>query len=682
MNISYNWLSELVEVNLSPKALAEKLTMVGFAVDSVEKHGDDTILEIDLTSNRPDALCHLGVAREVALICGTKLKPLHLELKESDEAIDNLASIEIDCADLCPRYAARIVKGVKVGPSPAWLVKKLEAVGQRSVNNIADISNYVMFELGQPNHAFDLNTLRGKKIIVRRATEGEKLQTLDGVERQLTTDMCIIADAERAIAIGGVMGGEETEISDKTTDVLIESAYFNPASIRATAKALGMGTEASYRYERGMDYDSQVRVADRVAQLISEIAGGEIVKGVIDIYPNHIERQPVRLREARVEKLTGLRVSLDNAEQILTSLQFAVKVSDDDRELQAVAPSFRIDVSREEDLVEEVARHVGYEKIATTLPDSVEAGKFLEGEQRRRSTRNTLIDAGFNEAISFSFVNGESDNTFRIDHRTTPKLSNPIDVSEDEMRASLMTGLLNALQRNFFHGRRDVKLFELGRVFKSAGEGERPEEREVLGLVMSGVLVPDAWRENRQMDFYDLKGVIESVMGSLHISGFTIERASVEYLHPGQSAELNKDGMVVARFGRLHPKVASIYKFRQPVYVGEIEFGKLIEFAADEVRYKPLPKFPSISRDISALLPDTVSWGEIETAIKMLGIREIISITVFDMYKGKEMQADTRSLAFRVVYRSDDRTLTDDEVSALHQRIRDLMEQQFSAQLR
>ncbi len=682
MNISYNWLSELVEIKINPKELAEKLTMVGFAVDGVVQHGDDYVLEIDLTSNRPDGLCHLGIAREAALVCGTALKPLNLDLKENDEAIEQLASIEIHCEDLCPRYAARIVKGVTVGESPDWLKQKLEAVGQRPVNNIADISNYVMFELGQPNHAFDLNTLSGKKIIVRRAVEGEKLQTLDGVERLLTTEMCIIADADRAIAIGGVMGGEETEISSKTTDVLIESAYFNPASIRATGKALGMGTEASYRYERGMDYDSQVRVANRVAQLISEIAGGEIVKGVIDVYPNKIERDPVRLRESRIGKLTGLRVSLENAVRILTSLQFAVEPVADRSELLAVAPSFRIDVSREEDLVEEVARHFGYEKIATTLPDSVEAGRYLESEGRRRATRNTLVDSGFNEAISFSFVNGESDTLFREANQTTPKLSNPIDVSEAEMRASLMTGLLSALQRNFFHGRRDVKLFELGRVFKSIQTGERPDEREVLGVVMSGALTPDTWRDNRQMDFYDLKGVIESIMGSLRISGFTIERASVEYLHPGQSAELNKDGMVVARFGRLHPKVASLYKFRQPVYVGEIEFGKLIEFAADEVRYKPLPKFPSISRDISALLPDTVSWGEIETAIKELGIGEIISIAVFDMYKGKEMQAGTRSLAFRVVYRSDERTLTDDEVSALHQRIRDLMEQRFSAQLR
>ncbi len=682
MNISYNWLKELVEIPITPKELAEKLTMVGFAVDAVEPHGDDFILEIDLTSNRPDGLCHLGIAREAALVCGTSLKPFTLELKERHEAIDTLASIEILCPDLCPRYVARIVQGVRVGASPAWLVKKLEAVGQRSVNNIADISNYVMFELGQPNHAFDLNTLHDRKIIVRRATPGEKLQTLDGVERQLTSDMCIIADSDRAVAIGGVMGGEETEISEQTTEVLIESAYFNPASIRATAKALGMATEASYRYERGMDYDSQVRVADRVAQLVSEIAGGEIVKGVIDVYPQPIEREPVRLREPRIERLTGLSISLETAEEILTSLKFAVEPLADKRELLAVAPSFRIDISREEDLVEEVARHFGYEKIATTLPDSVEAGRYLESEERRRRARNTLIDAGFNEAISFSFVNGESDRWFRVDGETTPKLSNPIDVSEDEMRASLMTGLLQALQRNFFHGRRDVKLFELGRVFKSASSGVRPDEREVLGVVMSGALVAEAWRDQRQIDFYDLKGVIESVMGSLHISGFTIERASVEYLHPGQAAELNKDGMVVARFGRLHPQVAALYKFRQPVYVGEIEFGKLIEFAADDVRYKPLPKFPSISRDLSALLPDTVSWGEIETAIEALGIREIISIAVFDMYKGKEMQAGTRSLAFRVVYRSDERTLTDDEVTALHQRIRDLMEQRFNAQLR
>jgi phenylalanyl-tRNA synthetase beta chain len=682
MKISYNWLSELVPLTLNPKELAEKLTMAGLTVEAVEEHGDDFVIDIDLTSNRPDALCHIGVAREVAVICGTALKPAPPALQEGEETGESAASIEILDTDLCPRYAARIIRGVKVGPSPEWLVKRLEAIGQRSVNNIADITNYVMFELGQPNHAFDLNSLQERRIIVRRARAGEKIKTLDGVERQLSTDMCIIADANRPIAIGGVMGGEETEINADTTDVLVESAYFNPASVRATARALGMNTEASYRYERGADYDSQVRVADRVAQLVAEIAGGTILKGAIDVYPQRIERDAVKLRESRIERLSGLRIELDRAAEILTGLEFVVAPFAERRELLAVAPSFRIDISREEDLIEEVVRHVGYDNIEVTLPDWNGEGQYLQGEDRRRKVRNTFTNFGFHEAVSFSFVSGERDRLFRLDSKETATLSNPIDMNEDEMRASLMTGLLEALQRNFHQGRKDVKLFELGRVFKAASGSPRPDERETLGLVMSGELLSQAWRGSRQIDFFDLKGVIEAVTGSFNVTGFTIERASVEYLHPGQSAVLQRDGEVIARFGRLHPRIASLYKFRQPVFVGEIEFGSLLELATESSVYKALPRFPGVSRDISALVPDQYSWAEIEKAIRDLGIREIVSVTIFDMFKGKEMPEGLRSLAFRTAYRSDERTLTDEEVAAMHERVRELLEQRFAAQLR
>ncbi|HXG68651.1 MAG TPA: phenylalanine--tRNA ligase subunit beta, partial [Blastocatellia bacterium] len=418
------------------------------------------------------------------------------------------------------------------------------------------------------------------------------------------------------------------------------------------------------------------------AQLIAEIAGGQVASGVVDVYPNRITREPVRLREPRIERLTGLRVGIEEAAEILRKLEFAVEVDAEKKELRAVAPSFRIDISREEDLVEEVARHFGYDRVAATLPAWSGEGAYLPGEDRRRNVRRALTDLGFDEAISFSFVNGERDRLFRRDEAPALTLANPIDVNEAEMRGSLLTGLLESLQRNFHHGNRDVKLFELGRVFTAMATGERPAERVMLGLVMSGAVAPDSWRNARQADFYDLKDAIEAVTGSMNISGFTIERASVEYLHPGQSAVLSRDGHEVARFGRLHPRVAALYKFRQPVFVGEIEFGRLLEFPADEVRYSALPRLPAASRDVSALVPDEHSWGDIERAIGELGIREIVSVKVFDMYKGKGMPEGVRSLAFRVTYRGDGRTLTDEEVAAMHERVRDLMQRQFGAQLR
>ncbi len=688
MKISYNWLGELVTLTLNPAELAERLTMAGLAVETCERHGDDYILDFDLTSNRPDALSHLGIAREAALVCGTSLTPRPISIAEADEKVESAAAVEILDPDLCPRYVARVVRGVKVAPSPKWLADRLESIGQRPVNNIADITNYVMFEMNQPTHAFDLNLLHDHRIVVRRPRAGEQITTLDGFVRELGPEMLVIADATHAVAIAGVMGGADTEINEQTRDVLIESAYFNPASIRHTAQALGMDTEASYRFARGADYGAQVRAADRVAQMIAEIAGGQVLEGVIDVYPSRINRESVSVRESRIERLTGLKVQIERAAEILRGLGFEVHRTPgeievlNEKTLLATPPSFRIDISREEDLVEEVARHVGYDLVEVTLPAWSGAGNYLRGDQQRRNVRRALIALGFDEAYSFSFVNGERDQLFRRSDRPAPTLSNPIDVNQSEMRASLMTGLLDAVQHNFNQGVRDVKLFEIGRVFEAADSDERPHEREVLGIAMTGAVFPDDWRGSKQIELYDLKGAVEVVMSALSVSGFTIHQARVEYLHPGQSAVLAHHGEEIARFGRLHPRVASLYKFRQPVYVGELEFEKLLALPADRVRYSALARFPAASRDVSALVPDAVMWGDIETAVRDLGILEIVSVRVFDMYKSKDMPEGFHSLAFRVIYRGEGRTLTDEEVAGMHQRVRALLEERFGAQLR
>lgn len=681
MKISYNWLGELVTLTLKPKELAERLTMAGLAVEGIEPIRDDHILDFDLTSNRPDALCHLGIAREAALVCGTSLTPRAMKLNESSESAESAAAVEILDSDLCPRYAARIVRSVKVGPSPKWLAERLESIGQRPVNNIADITNYVMFEMNQPTHAFDLNLLHGKRIVVRRPRPGEQITTLDGSTRELTSEMLVIADSDRPVAIAGVMGGADTEINDQTKDVLIESAYFNPASIRHTARALGMDTEASYRFARGADPNAQVKAADRVAELIAEIAGCQVLSGVIDAHPVLVTRNRVTLRELRIERLTGLKVTIQQAAEILRKLEFDVELTEAGK-LSATAPSFRIDISREEDLVEEVARHVGYDHVDVTIPEWGGAGSYLTGDKQRRNVRRALIALGFDEAYSFSFVSGERDQLFRQGKRPPATLSNPIDVNQSEMRSSIVTGLLDAVQNNFNQGTRDVKLFEIGRIFEPSESDERPVEREVLGLVMTGSVLPDDWRGSKQVELYDLKGAVEVAMSTLNISGFTIKRASVEYLHPGQSGVLNKDGDEIARFGRLHPRVASFYKFRQPVFIGELEFGRLLQLPPDRVRYSALARFPAASRDVSALVPDDVMWGDIEAAVRDLGIPEIVSVRVFDTYKGKEMPEGFRSLAFRVTYRGKGRTLTDDELTGMHERVRMLLENRFGAQLR
>lgn len=680
MKISYNWLSELVNITLAPLELAERLTMTGLAVDSVDRERDDHILDIDVLSNRPDALSHIGVAREVAVICGTELKPRAFALTESAESADSAAAIEIEAVDLCPRYAARVVAGVKVGPSPAWLVSRLESIGQRSVNNIADISNYVMFEIGQPTHAFDLKTLQGRKIIVRRAAEGETITTLDGFERELSPEMLVIADANHAVAIAGIMGGEETEISDATTDVLIESAYFTPGPIRRTVQNLGLDTEASYRFARGVDYELQAAAADRVAALIQEIAGGTVLNGVIDAYPKPMSRQSISMRQSRVERISGLKVELGQSIDILNKLGFDAKPGPGADQLTATVPSYRIDIFREIDLVEEVVRHAGYDLVDTTLPTWSGAGNYRPGESRRREIWRVLTGYGFNEAISFSFVNGDYDRALG-DEKPRVILSNPMDVDEEYMRSGLLTGLVEAVRRNFNQGERNVRLFEIGRTFESVSEGERPVERESLALILTGA-ASDTWKERRAADFYELKGIVESLMDALNITGFTIQRGSVEYLHPGQSAVLVRDGLNLAQMGRLHPRVASLFKFRQPVYVAEFDFQQLLHTDAAINRYKPLPRYPSITRDVSALLPEDIGWSEIERAIRSLSISEIVDLSVFDVYKGSGVPAGLKSVAFRVVYRRDDRTLTDDEAETLHSKVREIVETQFGAQFR
>ena len=526
MKISYNWIKEFVDVDLSPRDLAEKMTMAGLAVDAVEETGNgaDHILEFDLTSNRPDCLSHLGIAREAATVSNRKLQFPRIELSEAKAKTSDATSVEILDPDLCPRYTARIIKGVKIGPSPEWLVKRLESMGQRSVNNVADITNYVMLEMGQPLHAFDLHQLRGERIVVRRARGGEKITTLDGEERDLIPEMLVIADAERPVALAGIKGGEDSGITESTRDVLLEAANFAPAQVRATSKALGLSTEASYRFERGTDPEIVATASDRAAALIAKIAGGDVLGGLVDVYPRKPGREWIQFRSARYTALTGLQIELGEAERILRSLGFTVMADVENERLRALAPSWRVDVSIEEDLIEEVARIAGYDNLKNTLPGSAGAGAYLPAEEGRRVARQTLTALGYNEAVSFSFVNGETDEILsEVGDGSRLALLNPIDETQAHMRVTLLGGLLNALERNFNHGARNVRLFEIGKCFRVMdGDGERPFETERLGIVTTGARNEDDWQAaagngsgGARMDFYDLKGVIETVAESM-----------------------------------------------------------------------------------------------------------------------------------------------------------------------
>ena len=658
--------------------------MAGLAVDSIESHGGDDVFELDLTSNRPDCLSHLGVAREVAAIEHSSLRFPEGGLVEVQPAAETIASVEIQDFELCPRYTARVIRGVKVGPSPAWLVARLESVGVRSINNVADITNYVLFALGQPLHAFDLRKLAGSQIIVRRARLGETLVTLDGNERELTSEMLVIADRDRAVALGGIMGGADSEIADATTDVLLESAYFLPSSIRKTARALGMNTEASHRFERGSDYEIAGIANDIAAAMIAKIAGGEVLAGMIDVKTPRTAPAPIQFRPDRYRVLTGLTTGLEGAADTLRALGMEVSLDEGADRLSAISPSWRYDLAIEEDLIEEVARLKGYDHLEMTIPGGAGAGEYLPFEREHRNARLSMTSLGFSEAVNFSFVQGDIDKMLTQSKVSSVlKLSNPIDETQSSMRSTLLGGLLQSVSRNFNHGTKNVRLFELGKCFE-ASEGERPIETERLGLVMTGSRDELGWEAaSSHVDFYDVKGAIESLIENLGRKEprFTLDE-DIMYLHPGRAAVISIGSENIGVLGQLHPRVAGDFKFKQDVFVAELDFSLILNCGSEEVRYRPLPRFPVVSRDLSILVDDAVAYSEIEDAILSLGISELIDVKLFDVYSGKELPAGKRALAFTVRYRSDDRTLTEAEVSVAHTRVIEEVVKKFKAEVR
>src|ERR1044072_6928252 len=524
MFISYEWLKKLTDTKLTPAELRDRLTMVGLAIDAVEEHNGDAVIDVEVPSNRPDCLSHVGIAREVSVIEKGHVRLPEPKAPKTDGRAGDFTSVEIKDSDLCPRYAARLVRGVKIGPSPDWLIKRLETIGQRPINNVADVTTYVLHELAQPLHAFDFEKLGGRRIVVRRASAGEKLKTLDGVERTLTNDMLVIADAEKAVALAGIMGGEDSEISTQTTDVLIESAYFAPQSVRQTARKLGMDTEASRRFERGADPNGALRAQQRCVELICELAGGVATEEAIDVYPQPFSERVVGLHPGRIPALTSLSVEAGEIVRILTGLGFERTAESADR-MSFKVPSWRVDVEQGEDLVQEVARHIGYEKIGSELPPSSHSGEYQPFEMQQRSLRRALNAFGYDEAINFSFIPHES----RFDLIPTlagheddqPQLANPIIEDAAWMRSTLLPGLLTSLRHNFNHGIRDVRLFEIGRIFSNSQAGELPDETLALGVVATGsALEEDRAQGERELDFFDLKGALETAVDWMNLSAF------------------------------------------------------------------------------------------------------------------------------------------------------------------
>lgn len=677
MNISYNWLKDMIDISLSANQLADELTRVGLAVEGVHPHGDDFVLDIDLTSNRPDCLSHLGVAREIAAITGNPLKTRKPQPEVPLPKVLAYDVVAIQDADLCNRFTARIIKNVKIGPSPRWLVDRLEAIGERAINNVADITNYVMHELGQPMHSFDLDKLSGGRIVVRRAKHGETIKTLDEVDRKLDETMLAICDDEKPAAIGGIMGGLNSSITESTTNVLLEVAYFKRDNIRQTSRKLNLATEASYRFERGVDIDNLINASNRAAMLICELAGGELEE-FVDAYPgksSHREVSSFDLARA-VERLTGLRVRQDECLRILRSLGIVQKDSDP---TTFVVPSWRHDIAIEEDLVEEVARHAGYENIAESLPPAYGAGEYQAAEIPKRRLRRSLVDLGFNEAVTYSFIDTRHDAKFDIvpgmlDEKAEEKfvtLRDSVIEGAVRMRPTLLPGLLEAVRVNFNQQRRDVKLFEIGKAFATRlSEDELPVERELLALVVTGGNA-EARRAmtTRELDFYDAKGAVEAALEAVGFSTATFSAEDVPHLRGGQSAAIRINGRSVGTVGRLSEDLAGEYKFKQPVFLAELDLQAVLTEGATPVLYHALPRFPSIVRDVSFLIKRSTSFDEIRRAIVSQGRYLCRSVEFVDVYEGKGIDADERSITIRLEYRSDERTLIESEVDEVHEQL-------------
>jgi phenylalanyl-tRNA synthetase beta chain len=694
MLISYNWLRELTDTSLTPADLRERLTMVGLAIDAVEETDGDSVLDVEVPSNRPDCLSHIGIAREVAVIDKSKVQSPTSKVYKTEGKAADFAAVEIADAALCPRYSARVVRGVKIGPSPAWLVKRLSEIGQRPINNVADITNYVLHEMGQPLHAFDLSKLAERRIVVRRATAGEKLKTLDGVERALDADMLVIADAERPTALAGIMGGLDSEISDSTKDVLIESAYFNPDSVRRTARKLGMDTEASRRFERGADCENVLNAQARCVELICEIAGGAATEDAIDVYPTPSPARHIDFRPSRVASLTSIQVDEAEMNRILLALGFSV-----DGKTGVgrgyVVPSWRVDVSVEEDLVEEIARHVGYDKIASELPPSNMSGEYQPTEMHRRELRHALKNLGFDEAISFSFIDAAHDGLFELipgltddgTGDTLVKLDNPILEDAVRMRPTLLPGLLEAVRHNLNYGNRDVSLYEIGRVFAASAAGsdspELPNERDAFALVALGGAIEEGHAQaTRELDFYDLKGALESAIDAMSLGPLVFKRADVKHLRQGQAAQIAlPDGTPIGTIGRLSEVIAVSYKFRQPVYLAELDLTTLLDSNVRETRYQPLPRYPAVVRDVTLLVDRDVAFAELIEAADAERVPDYSGAQLVGTYEGKNIPNGKRSVTLRIEYRSAEGTLRDEAVEERHRALVNSLVNKFSAEI-
>ncbi len=643
---------------------------------------DDTVFELEITPNRPDCLSLIGVAREIRAETGNDLKLPKVNIQENDTDIRKVTSVTIDSPDLCPRYAARVIRGVKIGESPDWLKQRLESVGVGVINNIVDITNFVLMEYGQPLHAFDYHKLGENRIVVRRAAEGEQITTLDEEERKLTPDMLVIADAEKPVALAGIMGGYDSEITETTCDVLLESANFHPASIRATAKKLGIHTEASYRFERGADPKTVIPALDRATQLIVELVGGTICEGTIDVYPGKSEPIQIQLRPDRVNYILGTALEVDEIEQILYRLGFGVEATQTDDTYQVTVPSFRGDITREIDLIEEIARVHGYDNIPTTLPkgDIPIPVPDISVEVHRR-IKHFLLGSGMMEAVNYSFSHPNCFDRIRLAEgnplRDTLKLQNPLSPEMSILRTTLLPSLLDNAQHNHNHQINNIALFELSTVFL---QGEEPGR--IAGILAGEIGGGVYGNSYRPPDFFDIKGIVEGTLEVCCITDYSFALTNEPTFHSGRNAEVLLGNKRIGILGEAHPEVLENYELPYKAYLFELDLEALVSAADFSKRFVPIPIYPSIQRDLAIVVDEEMQSDMPIKIIYTTGGKLVESVRLFDVYVGDQVPEGKKSLAYTITYHSATETLTDKAVNDLHNKVVERLNQELGAELR
>ena len=653
--------------------------------------GQDVILTVEPTPNRGDLLCVLGVARELAAATGTKVKLPEIKIKEEPTVIEEKADVVIEDYTGCPRYVARLVEDVKIGPSPEWMKKRLEASGVRALANVVDVTNYVMLELGQPLHAFDFSFLRKSKIVVRRAKENEKFTTLDGSERTLSSEVLLICDGDGPVAVAGIMGGQNSEVKEETRDILIESAFFDPVTIRRGARKLGMDTEASKRFEHRVDPIATAFACDRASQLMADLAGAKVLKGRLDVFEKLLEPAPVKFRTSQVKRHLGFDVEKKTIIEYFERLN--MKTADpalQDAELAVTPPPYRADVLKEIDLIEEVARMHGYDNIPAELPDFKMAILPRSPKERlRNGLRATLESLGFSEVVNYNFQGPNDPDALLLDakdpRRNATKISNPLAENISHMRTSLIPGLIANLAFNLSRQQNRVKIFEFNKIFLPAEKpGDLLNEREILAALVSREEMKTLWDLGcPEGGFYEVKHIAERVLAELHFQGARIEPASdVPYFLPGKTARIVLGKERAGQAGEIDPRVLKAYDVKTPAFAIEIDFDLLLKYSRELTKAEIPSRFPASYRDISFIVGEEVTHQEVAIAIRQVKSDLLASVELFDIYRGEKLPAGKKSMAYRIWYQASDRTLTDDEVSALHAKVAVRLKEKLGAEIR